>query len=98
VAGITDNELVDEELLPPVETAPPYTRDFIAHLHGDCYPADVTSRVLPEVRGALDGARVLDELESVRLALAVLGSRTLSMKRGRLNNRRDAHTDLPHRD
>jgi hypothetical protein len=54
---------------PPIEFQPPYSLDFVAHLHGGCYSADVTPMLLRSVQTDPDGARMLDALTGVQLEL-----------------------------
>jgi hypothetical protein len=56
---------------PPIEYGPPFSLDFVAHLHGYRYPADVAPLLMRAVQRDPDGARMLDALESVRIELRV---------------------------
>jgi len=56
---------------PPIEYAPPFSLDFVAHLHGGCYPPDVTPLLLRAVQHDPDGGPMLDALESVCRELRV---------------------------
>jgi hypothetical protein len=58
-----------DEGIPGIEWAPPYSPDFVAHLHGGCYPADVTPALLYAVNADPEGQRVLDALTVVQLEL-----------------------------
>jgi hypothetical protein len=61
------------DIPPPIEYAPPFSFDFVAHLCGGCYPADVTPLLLRAVQSDPDGARMLDQLTFVQLELKLLG-------------------------
>jgi hypothetical protein len=67
--------VTDDEPLPAIEQAPPYTLEFIAHLHGECYGDDITPQLLAAATKDEAGKRMLDELTIVRLELALMGSR-----------------------
>jgi hypothetical protein len=54
---------------PPIEFQPPYSLDFVAHLHGGCYSADVTPMLLRSVQADPDGARMLNAITDVQLEL-----------------------------
>lgn len=58
--------------IPPIEWSPPYSLDFIAHLHGGCYPEDVTPNLLAAVRDDPARARQLDSMTLVQLELRLL--------------------------
>lgn len=30
------NQTVDDDLIPPIEYEPPYSLEFVSHLHGSC--------------------------------------------------------------
>ena len=66
--------MTDDEPLPAVEPAPPYSLEFIAHLHGGCYDDDITPQLLAAVAKDEAGKRILDELTIIQLELALLGS------------------------
>jgi len=55
---------------PPIEYVPPYSLDFIAHLHDGCYSAQATPMLLQAVQRDPDGARMLDALTSAQLKLS----------------------------
>jgi len=59
---------------PPIEYGPPFSLDFVAHLHGGCYPADVTPLLLRAVQRDPDGVRLLDRLTNVQRAVRLLDS------------------------
>jgi hypothetical protein len=59
---------------PPVEHRPPYSFDFIAHLHGGCYPDDVAPMLLRAVQRDPDGARMLEALIAAQLELRLYGT------------------------
>lgn len=76
-AGFTENGQVNDNLavsVPPVEYSPPYTMNFVAHLSGGCYPADITPALLSAVRADETGARMLDGITMVELELRLCGS------------------------
>lgn len=76
-AGFTENGQVNDNLavsVPPVEYSPPYTMNFVAHLSGGCYPADITPALLRAVRADETGARMLDGITMVELELRLCGS------------------------
>lgn len=60
---------MDDQSIPPIEREPPYSMDFIAHLHGGCYPDAISRLLVAAVRADPDGARMLDGLEIVQLEL-----------------------------
>ncbi|MDO3636038.1 hypothetical protein [Mycolicibacterium arseniciresistens] len=47
--------------------------EFVAHLHGGCYEADETERLLPTVRADPDGARMLAALTIAQLEVRLYG-------------------------
>src|SRR5947209_7583707 len=49
-AKTIENEYVPDESAPPIEYEPPYSIDFVAHLHGGCYPEHITPTFLAAVR------------------------------------------------
>lgn len=59
---------------PPIEYGPPYSMDFVAHLHGGCYLAAVTPMLLRAVRRDADGARMLDALTTTQLEVRLHGN------------------------
>ncbi|RIT48809.1 hypothetical protein D2E80_11935 [Mycobacteroides abscessus] len=59
----------DDEPRPPVEFCPPYSLDFVAHLHGGCYPDAITPGFLAAVRRDAIGRRMLDEIAIAQLEL-----------------------------
>ncbi|SHT79403.1 Uncharacterised protein [Mycobacteroides abscessus subsp. abscessus] len=65
--------MTDDELLPPIELRPPYSLDFVAHLHGGCYPDDITPLLLAAVDRNDAGRRMLDDLALARLELVIMG-------------------------
>jgi hypothetical protein len=56
-----------------LSSGPPYSVDFVAHLHGGCYPDAVTDGLLTAVRRDPDAARVLDSLTITQVELHELG-------------------------
>ncbi len=74
VRGTDNGQVTNIEPLPAIEHAPPYSLEFIAHLHGGCYDDDITPQLLAAVAEDEAGKRRLDELIIVRLELALLGS------------------------
>ncbi|WP_074355653.1 hypothetical protein [Mycobacteroides abscessus] len=61
------------DAIPPVEFEPPYSVDFVAHLHGGCYPDALASDLLAGVRRDHESARLLDALTVTQLELRILG-------------------------
>lgn len=66
---------MDSESIPPPEHAPPYSLDFVSHLHGGCYPANITPALLHAVRHDPAGVRMLDALTVTQMELGILGER-----------------------
>jgi hypothetical protein len=62
-----------ENGLPAIDFEPPYSLDFLAHLHGGCYPPDVTARLLEGIGRDLDASKLMDSLTLVQLALRLVG-------------------------
>lgn len=65
---------MDDDLIPPIEYEPPYSLEFVSHLHGSCYGDDVTPSLLAAVRADEVGARMLDSLTVVQLEMRLHGS------------------------
>ena len=59
--GHGENGGVRDEPIPPIEYAPPYSMDFVAHLDAG-YPNDVTRDLLAAVRTDPAGSRLLNAL------------------------------------
>lgn len=68
-----DNGVVTDEPLPPTEYGPPYSLDFVAHLHAGCYSGSETPSLMEAVRRDADGARMIDALLHTQLAVHALG-------------------------
>lgn len=64
--------MMDADALPPVEYGPPYSMDFVAHLHGGCYDTDLTPSLLEAVRRDAASARMLDALTMTQMELGEL--------------------------
>jgi hypothetical protein len=62
---------VGHDAIPPIECVPPYSIDFVTHLHGGCYSGDVTPSLLSAVRADPDGMRMLEALILVQVALGL---------------------------
>lgn len=54
---------------PSIEHHPPYSPEFVAHLHAGCYPDDLTPALLALVRADPGGARMLDDYSLIQLEL-----------------------------
>ncbi|MBE5471747.1 hypothetical protein [Mycobacteroides abscessus] len=68
--------MTDDELLPPIELMPPYSLDFIAHLHGGCYPRHTTEHLLLAVVADAHGAGLLQAVMRTTVELQLLGLST----------------------
>jgi hypothetical protein len=64
-----ENEAVAHAAIPAIECAPPYSFDFITHLHGGCYSGHTTPALLRAVRADPDRARKLEALTLVQIEL-----------------------------
>lgn len=67
-----------DEPLPPLELHPPYSLDFIAYLHGGCYPRDTTEQLLLAVAADAHGAGLLRAVMRTTVELRLLGLSTLN--------------------
>ena len=61
--------MTNHEPLPPIESSAPYSLDFVAHLHGGCYPNDVSPQLIEAVKRDPAGKQALDALNLVQLEL-----------------------------
>lgn len=68
--------MTNDESPPAVEHAPPYSLEFVAHLHGGCYSADITPQLIAGVKADEAGRRLLDQLTIVQLELWLAASPT----------------------
>lgn len=62
-----------DDALPPIELAPPYSLDFVAHLDAGCYPDDLSDALLAAVCRDEHGRRLLDALIVSRLEVRTAG-------------------------
>lgn len=67
-----NNGLMTHDELPPIEYNPPFSMEFVAHLHGGCYDEDIAIRLLSMARQDRTGQHMLDMLNITRLGLARL--------------------------
>lgn len=65
--------MTSDDPLPPVEFGPPYSLDFVAHLHGGCYSDAVSPGLLAAVGRDDIGRQMLDDLAIAQLELVFLG-------------------------
>ncbi|WP_255784566.1 hypothetical protein [Mycobacteroides abscessus] len=63
---------MSDEPLPSIEYCPPYSLDFVAHLHGGCYSEDIMAKLLTEVRADQAGQRMLDQLTIIQMELSLV--------------------------
>lgn len=68
--------MTNNEPLPPIEHHPPYSLEFVAHLHGGCYGEDFTPQLLAAVRKDAGGVQLLDDITRAQSLLATFGVRT----------------------
>lgn len=65
--------MTDDDPVPPIQQGPPYSLDFVAHLHGRCYGDNVTPHLLTAVKADAEGRAMFDALETVHLDIRRLG-------------------------
>lgn len=65
-----------DEPIPPIEYEPPYSLDFLAHLHGECYDGTHDlSQVWASVLRDASAAQIVRELTEVQMALRGFSAR-----------------------
>lgn len=70
---VPDNRTMPTGPLPPIEHEPPYSMEFVSHLHAGCYAASPTAAHMQAVRLDPNGARMIDALLAAQLAVRALG-------------------------
>lgn len=69
--GGDDNRSMPDEPVPPIELAPPYSMEFVAHLHAGCYAEGISRQLIRAVRQDKEGQRMLDALSITQLELRI---------------------------